>query len=88
MNNYNANTIERTTRECMEKLGVISPLITYSQARKVYGSWFVELVKLGTIRPIMIGKGKNGTQHFKVSDILDKIDQAKIQAYADLVING
>ena len=88
MSNYNANTIERTTREVLERMGVISPLITYTQARRVYGSWFVELVKLGEIRPVMVGKGVNGTQHYKVSDILDKIEQAKIKAYADFVING
>ena len=88
MSNYNANTIERTTREVLERMGVVSPLISYSQARKVYGSWFVELVKLGEIRPVMVGRGANGTQHYQVSDILQKIDEAKRQAYADYVING
>ena len=84
MNNYNANTIERTTQAVLERLGVVSPLISYTQARKVYGSWFTELVKLGEIRPVMKGNGVNGTQHYAVSDILEKIDNAKRQAYADM----
>lgn len=87
MSNYNANTIERTTRAVLEQLGMVSPLITYRQACAIYGKWFVELVKLGEIRPILKGKGVNGTQRYQVSDILEKIDEAKRQAYSDIIIN-
>ena len=86
MNNYDAKSIERTTREVMERLGVVSPLVSYNQARRTYGKWFVELVKSGDIRPVMKGAGTNGTQHYRVSDILDKIDKAQLQAYADLIL--
>lgn len=84
MSNYNANTIERTVQTTLERLGLTSGLISYNQAFKTYGRWFAELVKLGEIRPIMKGAGKNGTKHFLVSDILEKIDNAKRQAYADM----
>lgn len=87
MSNYNANTIERTVQTTLERLGLTSGLISYSQAVKTYGKWFAELVKRGVIRPIIKGQGKNGTQHYQVSDILEKIDEAKRQAYADLVLN-
>ena len=87
MSENNANLIRRTAREVMEQMGVVSPLITYSQAVRTYGKWFVELVKLGEIRPVLKGAGKNGAQHYRVSDILDKIDQAQLQAYADIIIH-
>lgn len=86
-NNYNATT-ERTVQLVLERMGMTSGFITYNKARKVYGSWFVELVKLGEIRPILKGAGTNGTQRFLVSDILARIDEAKRRAYEDYVING
>ena len=61
--------------------------ITFNKAKKIYGNWFTELVKLGEIRPILKGEGKNGTQRYLVSDILEKIDEAKRQAYADMFNN-
>lgn len=85
--NYNTNTIERTVQTTLERLGLTSGLISYSQAFKTYGRWFADLVKMGDIRPIMRGAGRNATKHFLVSDILEKIDNAKRQAYSDLVIN-
>ena len=84
MNNFNTSLVERTVQCTLERLGQTSGFISYTQARKIYGSWFTELVKLGDIRPIIKGNGTNGTQRFLVSDILEKIDNAKRQAYADM----
>lgn len=86
-NNYNANTIERTVQATLERLGVTSGFITFNKAKKIYGNWFTELVKLGEIRPILKGEGKNGTQRYLVSDILEKIDEAKRQAYDEMFNN-
>ena len=85
MYNSNANMIEQAVQVTLERLGYTSGLISYTQAKKVYGRWFTELVKLGAIRPIVKGKGRNGMQQFQVSDILAKIDEAKRQAYAELI---
>ena len=86
-NNYNANTIELAVQATLERLGVTSGFITFNKAKKIYGNWFTELVKLGEIRPILKGEGKNGTQRYLVSDILEKIDEAKRQAYEEMFNN-
>lgn len=87
MSNYEANLIERTVQLTLERIGATSGFISYREAAKVYGRWFVELVKLGEIRPIHKGEGKNGTQRYLVSDILEKIDEAKRQAYEEMFNN-
>lgn len=84
----NTNTIAQAVQITLERLGVTSGFITYTKAVKVYGKWFVELAKRGDIRPIHKGKGKNGSCQYLVSDILEKIDAAKLAAYADLIINN
>ena len=97
--NNNTNTIAQAVQITLERLGVTSGFITYSKAAKVYGKWFVELAKRGEIRPIHKGDGKNGAwaeqvieangaYHYLVSDILEKIDAAKLAAYTDLIINN
>lgn len=87
MNNINANTIATVVQATLERMGYTSGMITYSKARKIYGKWFVELAKLGEIRPIHKGEGKNGSQLYLVSDIMEKIDEAKRQAYAEMFNN-
>ena len=87
MSNYETNLIQRTVHATLVELGQVNPMISYREARRVYGRWFVELVKLGQIRPIHKGEGKTGTQRYLVSDILAKIDDAKRQAYADMFNN-
>lgn len=87
MSNFETNLIERTVEAVLVRMGQVNPMISYNQAVKVYGRWFVELVKLGEIRPIHKGQGKTGTQRFLVSDILAKIDEAKRQAYAEMFNN-
>ena len=87
MNNINANTIAQVVQVTLERIGYTSGLITYTKARKIYGKWFVELKKLGEIRPIHKGEGKNGSELYLVSDILAKIDEAKRQAYAEMFNN-
>lgn len=87
MSNYDTTLIERTVQVTLERLGVVSGFLSYREAAKIYGRWFVELVKLGEIRPFSKGNGKTGTQRFLKSDILAKIDEAKRQAYADMFNN-
>lgn len=87
MSNFETNIIERTVEAVLVRLGQANPMVSYNQAVKVYGRWFVELVKLGQIRPIHKGQGKTGTQRYLVSDILAKIDEAKRQAYAEMFNN-
>ena len=87
MNNINANTIATIVQATLERIGYTSGMITYTKARKTYGKWFVELAKLGIIRPIHKGEGKNGSQLYLVSDIMEKIDEAKRQAYDEMFNN-
>ena len=87
MSNYEANLIERTVQLTLERIGATSGFVSFREAKKKYGRWFTELVKLGGIRPILKGEGKNGTQRYLVSDILEKIDEAKRQAYAEMFNN-
>lgn len=87
MSNYEANLIERTVQLTLERIGATSGFVSFREAKKIYGNWFTELVKLGEIRPILKGEGKNATQRYLVSDILEKIDEAKRQAYAEMFNN-
>ena len=87
MYNSNASLAEMTAQLVLERTCQTSGFISYTEARKVYGRWFTELVKLGEIRPIHKGNGRNGTVRFLKSDILAKIDEAKRQAYAEMFNN-
>lgn len=84
--NSSASLIEQTVQLTLERLGQTSGFMSFTEAKKVYGRWFTELVKMGEIRPIVKGAGAHGAQRYLVSDILAKIDAAKRQAYSDIII--
>lgn len=85
--NNNTNTIAQAVQITLERLGVTSGFMSYTKAKKVYGKWFVELTKRGELRPIRKGEGKNGTEVYLVSDILEKVDAMKAAAYTEMFNN-
>lgn len=59
--------------------GVSTGQITYAQAVKLYGKWFIEAVDSGCIQPCRLGRGtKTMTRWFALDDILS-FQAAEIQ---------
>lgn len=56
----------------MQQLGVTSGEMTYARASQVYGAWFREHVKDGTLTPVRYGGGSGArvTKYFSVARIL------------------
>ena len=54
----------------LEAAGCTSGDMTYNQAKKTYGSWFVEAVSTGRLYPSRVGKGPHGTRWYSVREIL------------------
>ena len=81
----NYETLIRTcaelgTAQTLETLGVSSGEISRSKAVQVYGSWFTDADAKGRIRPIRVGKGRNGTKWYRVVDILNLRAQDALRA--------
>lgn len=51
-------------------MGLTSGEISQTQAIKRYGTWFVQKVKEGKLKPVRQGTGKSATKYFNISDIL------------------
>ena len=58
--------------QVIETLGLSSGEICQGKAREIYGSWFMEAVKKGKIRPCRIGKGPKGARHYRIVEILQQ----------------
>lgn len=56
--------------QVIETLGLSSGVICQGKARSIYGSWFLDAVKQGRLRPCRIGKGPRGVRHYRIVDIL------------------
>lgn len=54
----------------LEAAGCTSGDITYNQAKKTYGAWFVEAVRAGRLYPSRVGKGPHATRWYSVREIL------------------
>ena len=56
----------------MQQMGVTSGELTYARASQVYGAWFRDHVKDGTLTPVRYGggSGERVTKYFSVVRIL------------------
>lgn len=61
---------ELGSAKAIETLGLSSGEISRSRAVSVYGRYFIEAERDGRIRPVSIGKGRNGKKMYRVEDIL------------------
>lgn len=62
--------VELGTAQTLETLGIHSGEMSARKARDTYGKYFTDAFKQGRILPWRVEDGKNGTQWFRVVDIL------------------
>lgn len=69
------------TASALEQLGIHSGEISQTQAKKIYGKWFLDCLMRDRIQPCRIEEGRAGTRWYRVVDILSlKVeDSAKAQ---------
>ena len=51
-------------------LGVGKTEMSYSQAAAQFGGFFKDMVRKGQLKPVRIGRGRNGTHWYSVWDII------------------
>ena len=55
--------------QVLETLGISAGEISTRKAKATYGTWFVEAVESGRLRPIRVGDGYNGKHSYRIADI-------------------
>lgn len=66
----NNSEVAQVVAVVLEQLGLTAGEMSQRQAKKVYGGYFVELVKAERITPVHTEKGHAGTKFYRVADIL------------------
>lgn len=66
----NNSEVAQVVAVAPEQLGLTAGEMSQRQAKKVYGGYFVELVKAGRITPAHTERGHAGTKFYRVADIL------------------
>lgn len=56
--------------EVLEILGLTSGEISTNKAISLYGTWFIEACRDKRIEPCRVGRGRNGTKHYRLAEIL------------------
>lgn len=56
--------------QVLEVLGLSAGEISGRKAKSIYGTWFMEAVKSGRLRPTRVGDGYNGKHSYRITDIL------------------
>lgn len=62
--------MQRVILQTLIMTGNSSGEVTFAKAQREYGSWFVEAVRAGVIRPSRIGRGDKPTRWYLITDIL------------------
>lgn len=65
-----ATAVELGYKRGLEDTAQTSGEVSHNKARALYGSWFVDAVKAGKVRPVRIGDGRTGKHSYRVADIL------------------
>lgn len=65
-----ATAVEIGYQRGLENTGHVSGEVSHNKARALYGSWFVDAVKAGKVRPVRIGDGRTGRHTYRIHDIL------------------
>ena len=64
--------IEAAVMSALQKVGLASGELTYTQGLKTYGAWFRKAVKRGDLKPVRLGDNEaRPVQYFSVPDILN-----------------
>lgn len=80
MEQTNATIARLAVIETLRMCGISSCEITKAEARRRFGRWFVYATERGDLKPSRIGRGKTGTQYFRVDEILALQDQERTAA--------
>ena len=61
--------IQATVAETLASTGQGNTEISQSQAKRLFGRWFIEAVAAGRIKPINSGKGGTSTKWYSILEI-------------------
>lgn len=62
--------VELGSAKTIESLGLSAGEISRNKAISIYGRYFVDAERQGRITPYRVGKGRNGTKWYRITDIL------------------
>jgi hypothetical protein len=61
--------IKATVSETLAATGHDSGEVSQSQAKRIFGRWFIDAMEAGRIRPISSGKGNTSTKWYSILEI-------------------